>query len=352
MSKTKIVCTIGPSSDKPHILEGLMRAGMAVARLNFSHGTHTQHEARIRLIRRVAKKAKRRVAILQDLAGYRIRIGHFRGGRPVPMKKGQIMTLTTQVILGNPRLIPFDYNGLVTDIKKGSQIFIDDGNLVLEVVGHDRCFLKARVQVGGLLKERKGINIPAFNIDFTGLTAKDEADVRVGIKHQVDFIAQSFVRDAKDMMRIREIASTGHGECRLIAKIENHQGICNVDEIIRASEGVMVARGDMGVAVPIHEIPMIQKMIIRKCNKSRKFVITATQMLETMIDNLRPKRAEVSDVANAILDGSDYVMLSGETAAGRYPIETVEMMSRIIEFTEKTRTMKIDEKNYCRLFGY
>jgi pyruvate kinase len=352
MAKTKIICTIGPSSDKPSVLEGLMQAGMSVARLNFSHGTHAQHEARIRAIRKAAKKAKHRCAILQDLAGYRIRIGHFQGGRPVPMKKGQVMTLTTQNILGNSRLVPFDYNGLVTDIKKGSLIYIDDGNLVLEVTGHDRCFLKARVQIGGLLKERKGINIPAFNIAFTGLTAKDEADVRVGIKHRVDYIAQSFVRDAKDMLKIRELAATGHGTCRLIAKIENHQGICNIDEIVRVSDGVMVARGDMGVAVPIHEIPMIQKMIIKKCNKSRKFVITATQMLETMIDNQRPKRAEVSDVANAILDGSDYVMLSGETAAGLYPVETVQMMSRIIDFTEKTRTMKIDEKNYCRLFGF
>ena len=337
MNKTKIICTLGPSSSKEDVLKNLILAGMNVARLNFSHGTNKTHKQSIDIIRRLNKNRRNKTKILQDLEGYRIRVGLFKGPRKmIELVKGSIVTLVNTLETDKKDVIPFDYEGSLYDIKTGCHIFIDDGNIALKVKSRDRNGIKAEVIVPGILKEHKGINIPDINLKFEGLTSKDKNNLLFGIANKVDFIAQSFVRSKKDIISVREFINQHKFNCPLIAKIENRQGIENIDEILDVSDGIMIARGDMGVSLPIYEVPMIQKMIIKKCNKHKKFVITATQMLESMTEHLRPTRAEVSDVANAILDGSDYVMLSGETAVGKHPIEAVQMMSDIIRFTEKS----------------
>ncbi len=338
MAKTKIICTIGPSSDSITVLRNMMRSGMDVARLNFSHGTHAEHYRRIEAIRRLNGKYHRHVRILQDLEGYRIRIGLLKDAKPIALKKKQVVCLTNKEACRGEGAIPFDYRGSLKEIKVGNSIFIDDGTIALAVKRVTAQYVSAEVVVGGILKEHKGINMPEVNFRFKGLTDKDRTDARFGLDNKVDFIAQSFVRDKKDMLHLRRLVEgAGHPGCRIIAKIENRQGIANIDEILEVSDGIMIARGDMGVSVPVYEVPMIQKYIIRKCNLRKKFVITATQMLESMTEHPRPSRAEVTDVANAILDGSDYVMLSGETAAGSYPVEAVRMMDQVIKFTEAHR---------------
>lgn len=334
MVKTKIICTLGPSSESYTILRKIMSAGMDVARLNLSHGSHGEHRARIDIIRALNKKYRRRVKILLDLEGYRLRIGRFRGVREVELKKGH------KVILGeSPRgyaggVIPFDYKDSLRGLKKGSFIYIDDGNIALRVIRMSGDKITAEVVVPGVLKENKGVNIPGASFIFNDITAKDKRDIMFGLKNGVDYIAQSFVRRKKDILDIRKFIGRTGGGCRLIAKIENREGIRNIEEIIDVSDGVMIARGDMGVSLPIYEVPMVQKMIIKKCNRKKKPVITATQMLESMTERIRPTRAEVSDVANAILDGTDYLMLSGETAVGAHPVASVKMMNDIIKFTE------------------
>lgn len=341
MSRTKIICTLGPSSSKEDVLKKLILAGMNMARLNFSHGTHKIHKKSIDIIRRLNKNRRNKIKILQDLEGYRIRVGQFKGPRKmVELVKGSIVTLVNTLETDKKDVIPFDYEGSLYDIKTGCHIFIDDGNITLKVNSRDKNSIRAEVIVPGILKEHKGINIPDINLKFEGLTVKDKNNLLFGIANKVDFIAQSFVRSKKDIISVREFINQHKFNCPLIAKIENRQGIKNIDEIMEVSDGIMIARGDMGVSLPIYEVPIMQKMIIKKCNKHKKFVITATQMLESMTEHLRPTRAEVSDVANAILDGSDYVMLSGETAVGKHPIEAVRMMSDIIKFTEKSQKRK------------
>ncbi len=336
MVKAKIICTIGPSSSRETVLRKMMLAGMDVARLNFSHSNHLEHQQRIESIRGLNKKYRRHIRILQDLEGYRIRIGKFKGPSAVELKKKEIVTLTNEEILGDAKVISFDYAGNLKDIKTGVRIYIDDGNIELFVKKSSSKFLKAEVIIPGILKENKGINMPGINLNFKGLTPKDKEDIEFGIRNKVDFLAQSFVRDKFDILPIRKLIRGRLNNCKIIAKIENRQGIKNIDEIIDVSDGIMIARGDMGVSIPIYEIPIVQKQIIKKCNSAKKFVITATQMLESMTENLRPTRAEVTDVANAVLDGSDYLMLSGETAAGKHPVEAVGMMNRIIKFTENS----------------
>jgi pyruvate kinase len=250
------------------------------------------------------------------------------------LKKGRIVWLTPQNIKGSHEIIPFDYRGPLSSIKNGCQIFIDDGNIALEVIGRSKNRLRARVISGGLLKEHKGVNIPEAKLEFGRIGLKDVEDISFCEAHGVEYIAQSFVRTGRDILDVRKSLKPG-SRCRVIAKIENREGIKNIDEIIKASDGIMIARGDMGVSLPIYEIPFIQKMIIKKCNRAGKFVITATQMLESMTENLRPTRAEVTDVANAIIDGTDYVMLSAESAVGKYPVEAVAMMNNVIKFTER-----------------
>jgi len=342
MPKTKIICTLGPASSKENVLIKMMGAGMGVARLNFSHSTLKVHSAKIRLIRKLNKKYHLNVKLLGDLEGYRIRVGRLRVGHGIKVNKGQIVWLTQENILGEANLIPFDYTDSLNKIKKGQHIYIDDGNIALLVLDCEKNRVKTRVVIPGLIKERKGINMPDIKLSFQGLTVKDKESIRFCMENKIDYIAQSFVRSKDDILIIREYLKNYPYKYRIIAKIENREGIKNIDEIIKVCDGIMVARGDLGVSIPIYEVPVVQKEIIRKCNRAKKFVITATQMLESMTENRIPERAEVSDVANAILDGSDYVMLSAETAVGKYPVESVEMMSGIIKFTE-THTKAISQ---------
>lgn len=332
MVKTKIICTVGPASSSYSILRRMMLFGMDIVRLNFSHGKPQELLHRIGLIRILNAKYRRRIKLLGDLQGHRIRVGGLVA--PFLLKKGRVVWLTQQNIKGSHEIIPFDYQGPLSSIKNGRQIFIDDGNIALEVIGRAKNSLKAKVIVGALLKEHKGVNIPEARLEFGGISQKDIQDISFCEEHGVEYIAQSFVRTKKDILDVRKMLKSG-SSCKIIAKIENREGIKNIDEIITASDGIMIARGDMGVSLPIYEIPVIQKMIIKKCNRAGKFVITATQMLESMTENLRPTRAEVTDVANAIIDGTDFVMLSAESAVGKYPVETVAMMNNIIKFTEK-----------------
>ncbi|OGS20250.1 MAG: pyruvate kinase [Elusimicrobia bacterium RIFOXYA2_FULL_40_6] len=337
MIKTKIICTIGPASDPITVLKKMMYSGMVVARLNFSHGSRVEHMKRIKNIRILNKKYRRHIRILQDLEGFRIRVGKLKSGLEVKRKSTVYLTNADPSSIG---MIPFDYAGELSDISEGSRIFIDDGNIALQVKRNTGKYFAATVLIPGIIKEHKGINIPDVVLPFKGLTAKDVSDIEFGAEQGVDYIAQSFVRNKQDILNVRKELERNNYHGKLIAKIENRDGINNIDEILKVSDGIMIARGDMGVSIPIYEVPAVQKMIIRKCNRAGKPVITATQMLESMTENIRPTRAEVSDVANAVLDGSNYVMLSGETAVGKYPVETVDMMSRTISFTE--------QKIHCR----
>jgi pyruvate kinase len=334
MVKTKIICTLGPASISQTVLRKMMFCGMDVARLNFSHGNHKECLSRIVSIRGLNKKYRRHIKLLGDLEGYRIRVGRFKDARPITLKKRQVLWLTKANISGELGVIPFDYHGSLDVIKRGQYIYIDDGNIALIVKGCSREALKTEVLKPGILKERKGMNMPGAKLVFKGLTEKDRQDICFSLENRLDFIAQSFVRNRNDILKIRELVKDSLPECKIIAKIENREGIRNIDEILNVSDGIMIARGDMGISVPIYEIPVIQKEIIKKCNLKGKFVITATQMLESMTEHSIPTRAEVTDVANAIIDGSDYLMLSAETASGNYPAEAVDMMNKIIKFTE------------------
>lgn len=335
MPKTKIIATLGPASNSATVIRKMMFAGLDVVRLNFSHGSHQEHKTRLDIVREQNRKYHRRIRILQDLQGNRIRIGLLKRHLPIELKKRQTTWLTQENIIGEGNLIPFDYAGPLSDIKTGEYIYIDDGNIALVVKERRKRMLKAQVVVEGFLKENKGVNIPGARLRFPEITEEDKIDIQFGMKNRVDYIAQSFVRNRKDVLAVKERISQGLPDCLVIAKIECRQGIRNIDEIIAVSDGIMIARGDLGISLPIYEIPVIQKQIIKKANRAKKFVITATQMLESMTENLTPTRAEVSDVANAILDGTDYLMLSGETAVGQHPVEAVNMMNKIIQFTEK-----------------
>ncbi len=335
MSKVKIICTLGPASEGAGVLTRMMQAGMDVVRLNFSHGSLEEHLAHIQTVRQINKKYRRHIRILGDLEGYRIRIGKLKGGIPLALNKGQKVHLTAQDVEGAAGVIPFDYTGPLQGIKKGQAIFIDDGNIALEADGVDKNRLQAHVVVGGILKEHKGVNMPGLKLAFKGLTAKDKVNITFCLAHGVDFIAQSFVRDQQDILALKKFIGKHDHPPALIAKIENRDGIRNIDRIMAVTDGIMIARGDMGVSLPVYEVPMIQKAIIRKCNQAGVFVITATQMLESMTHNRLPTRAEVSDVANAILDGTDFVMLSAESAVGHDPVGCVAMMEHVIRFTEE-----------------
>jgi pyruvate kinase len=331
MAKTKIICTYGPSMAAEKIVRKMMLAGLDVIRFNFSHSSPEAVKPRLELIRNINRKTRRHIRLLGDLEGHRIRIGAL--DQPVELKKREYLWLTAQNTGAQQNRIPFDYQGPLEPIKAGQHVFIDDGNIVLQVTGRDQNSLKTRVIVGGLLKPHKGVNIPDAKLEFVRMEQKDIEDILFCRDQAFDFIAQSFVRSRQDILDVREKLGPG-ARCRIIAKIETREGIKNIDSIIEVSDGIMIARGDMGVSIPVYEIPVVQKMIIRKCNRAGKFVITATQMLESMTENPRPTRAEVTDVANAIIDGSDYVMLSAESAVGKYPVETVTLMNQIIRYTE------------------
>jgi pyruvate kinase len=336
MPKTKIIATLGPVSSNYTVLRKMFTAGLDVVRLNFSHGSHKQHLNLIELVRGLNRKYKRHIWIMQDLEGLRIRVGRFKGAKTRFLKNRTVVWLTNDAEACGPRTIPFDYKGDLDRLKPKQLIYIDDGNLVLRIKSTSVNSIKAVVVEGGVLKERKGVNIPDVDLGFDGITEKDKKDIEFGIKHRVDYIALSFVRDENDIRQAAELIKPRLPDCRLVAKIENRQAIENIDGIIEAADGIMIARGDMGVAIPIYEVPIIQKRIIKKSNAAGKFVITATQMLEHMTEHSKPTRAEVTDVANAIIDGTDFVMLSAETAVGRFPYQSVLMMNEIIKFTEKS----------------
>ena len=310
----------------------MIAAGMDTARLNFSHGSPPELLPKIETLGSLNAEHSRHINILGDLQGHRIRIGKLLDN--ILLKKNQMLKICQSKITGNDDMIPFDYKGPLSSIEKGQKIFIDDGHIALEVKGKTESSLQTKVISGGILKENKGVNMPGAKLDFGQISEKDKKDIAFCKKHNFEFIAQSFVRNKKDIMEVKDLLGP-ESNCRIIAKIENREGIKNIDEIINVSDGIMIARGDMGVSLPIYEIPIIQKMIIKKCNLAGKFVITATEMLDSMGENPRPTRAEVTDVANAIIDGTDFLMLSAETAIGKYPVETVKMMRDIINFTEK-----------------
>ena len=335
MPVTKIIATLGPASSNYTVLCKMFTAGLDVVRLNCSHGSLKKHLESIELVRRINKKYRRHIRIMLDLEGFRIRIGRFKGPKEKFLKNRTVVWLTNDSEAHGPKTIPFDYKGDLGRIKPNQLIYIDDGNLILRVKSTSANSIKTVVVEGGILKERKGINIPDVDLEFEGITEKDKKGIEFGIKHRVDYIALSFVRHENDVRKAAELIKPGLPDCGIVAKIENKQAIKNIDRIIDAADGIMVARGDMGVAVPIYEVPIIQKRIIKKCNAAGKFVITATQMLEHMTEHSRPTRAEVTDVANAIMDGTDFVMLSAETAIGLFPHQSVLMMNEIIKFTEK-----------------
>jgi pyruvate kinase len=336
MPKTKIIATLGPVSSNYTVLRKMFTAGLDVVRLNFSHGSHKQHLNLIEIVRGLNRKYRRHIRIMQDLEGLRIRVGRFKGAKTRFLKNRTVVWLTNDAEACGPRTIPFDYKGDLGRLKPKQLIYIDDGNLILRIKSTSVNSIKAVVVEGGVLKERKGVNIPDVYLGFDGITEKDKKDIEFGIKHAVDYIALSFVRDENDIRQAAELIKPGLPKCQLVAKIENRQAIENIDGIIEAADGIMIARGDMGVAIPIYEVPIIQKRIIKKSNAAGKFVITATQMLEHMTEHSKPTRAEVTDVANAIIDGTNFVMLSAETAVGRFPYQSVLMMNEIIKFTEKS----------------
>ena len=340
MVRTKIICTLGPASSSETAVRKMTMAGMDVVRLNCSHGRMSDHSMRIKVVRRINKKYRRRVRILLDLEGPRTRIGSLKDHKPIFLKKRQVIWLAQKESQEEKKIIPFDYEGPLSSIKGAKFIYIDDGNIVLKIKKIERKKIKTEVFVGGLLKEHKGINIPSARFKFSSMTEKDRRDISFGLEQGVDYIAQSFVRSKRDVEDVKNRVRSKLPSCKVISKIENRDGIRNIDEIINVSDGIMIARGDMGVSVPIYQIPIIQKTIIKKCNKKRKFVITATEMLENMVEHIRPTRAEVTDVANAIIDGTDFVMLSAETAVGKFPIESVKMMNDIIKFTEHNFTFQ------------
>ncbi|MBZ4653863.1 MAG: pyruvate kinase [Peptococcaceae bacterium] len=328
MRKTKIICTIGPASEQVPVLKELLKSGMNVARLNFSHGSHDEHRQRIMNIRQASKELGIPVAIMLDTKGPEIRTGLLEQGK-IELKAGEEIILTTEEIMGTAKRISISYPGLPGDVSEGVQILLDDGLIALRVKKVEGTEIHCVIENGGELGNRKGVNVPGVQINLPAMTQKDIDDITFGVQENVDFIAASFIRSASDVLAIRKLLEDLGADIDIISKIENHQGVMNLDEIIQVSDGIMVARGDLGVEIPAEEVPLVQKTMIEKCNIAGKPVITATQMLDSMIRNPRPTRAEASDVANAIFDGSDAIMLSGETAAGKYPLLAVQTMSRI-----------------------
>lgn len=351
MKRTKIVCTMGPNTDNREIMKQLALNGMDVARFNFSHGDYEEHKNRLAVLESVREELDLPIAALLDTKGPEIRTGKLKDGKKVTLKAGETYVLTTEEIIGDEKRGYINYAGLPEDVKPGNRILVDDGLIELEVTAVEGPEITCRIINGGELGEKKGVNVPNVKIKLPALTDKDKEDILFGIREGFDFVAASFVRNAEAVREIRQILEENGSTMQIISKIENAEGLENIDAIIEASDGIMVARGDMGVEIPAEKVPHVQKMLIRKCNEACKVVITATQMLDSMIRNPRPTRAEVTDVANAVYDGTDAVMLSGETAMGQYPVEAVRMMSQIVEDTEKYldsnayQKRRVSEKN-------
>src|SRR5215471_5233125 len=335
---SKIVCTIGPASRDPRILKKLLHAGMDVARLNFSHGRHAEHLATMQTLRTTAQKLGKTITILADLQGPKIRTGALAGGVPVLLRAGQEFTITTARILGDSTRVNTTFLPLPREVHRGDRVLLSDGLIELRVEKISGQQVICRVINGGALGEHKGINLPGVKLRVPALTAKDKADLKFALAHAVDYIAVSFVRRPEDVLLAKSLIRRAHKDTPVIAKLEKPEAIENLEEILRVSDGVMVARGDLGVEMSPERVPVVQKEIIARAREFRRPVITATQMLESMTQNPRPTRAEASDVANAIFDGSDAVMLSAETASGKYPVESVQMMARIICEAEESIT--------------
>ncbi len=334
MRRTKIVCTIGPASESEEMLGELMKAGMNVARFNFSHGTHEEHKAKFGRVLKVSGELGMSIATMLDTKGPEIRLRNFENGK-VQLIPGQMFTLTTEDILGNEKRASITYKNLKNDVKQGTKVLIDDGKIEMEVskiVGEE---ILCTVKNGGVVSNHKGINVPGARLSMPYISDVDREDILFGIQMGFDFIAASFVRTKEDILDIKQILEENKSPMKIIAKIESVQGLQNLEEILSVSDGIMVARGDMGVELPLEEVPVIQKRMIKMAVAEGKHVITATQMLESMIQNPRPTRAETNDVANAIYDGTTAIMLSGESAAGKYPVEAVRTMARIAERTEQ-----------------
>lgn len=334
MRKTKIICTLGPATDDENVLRQMILAGMNVARINFSHGDYESHQKRIDTFKKIRDEMGRPVALLLDTKGPEVRIKTFKNGK-VELNNGQQFVLTTDEVEGDETKVSVTYKKLPSNLNEGNIILLDDGKLEFVVEKTEANNVVCRVVTGGVLSDRKSLNFPGVDLYMPYMDETDKADLLFGIKNDVDYVAASFVRRADDVVLMRKFLDENKGnDIEIIAKIENRDGVNNADEIIQASSGIMVARGDMGIEIDFEELPSIQKMLIKKCYSAGKRVITATQMLESMINNPRPTRAETSDVANAVYDGTSAVMLSGETAVGKYPVETVKTMSRIAKQTE------------------
>ncbi len=333
--KTKIICTIGPSSEDEETLKKLMLAGMNVARLNFSHGSHSEQKEKLERIKKVREELRLPVAALLDTKGPEIRLRDFKDGK-VNLVAGQTFTLTTRAVEGTEEIVSISYKNLPNDVEIGTHILIDDGLIEMEVVELNDTDIVCKVDNGGPVSNKKGVNVPNVDLSMEYISPKDYKDIVFAIQEDFDFIAASFVRSADDVRAIKDIlVDHGKHDIQIIAKIENMQGFNNIDEIINVADGIMVARGDLGVEVPMEDVPIMQKMIIKKAYEAGKIVVTATQMLDSMMHHPRPTRAEVTDVANAVYDGTSAIMLSGETAAGAYPVEAVQTMARIAARTEK-----------------
>ena len=361
MKKTKIICTMGPNTNDKKLMKDMAIAGMDVARFNFSHGDYEEHLGRLNILREVREETGKQVAALLDTKGPEIRTGVLEGGQKVTLVAGNEYTLTINECVGNDKKGFINYSGLNEDVKAGDKILIDDGLIELEVISVDACDIHTKIINGGELGERKGVNVPGVSIRLPALTDKDIEDVKFACDNGFDFIAASFIRNGDAVRQIKAILNEKGSNIQIISKIENQEGIENMDDIIAASDGIMVARGDMGVEIDAAKLPFIQKKIIEKCSVAGKPVITATQMLDSMIRNPRPTRAEVSDVANAIYDGTDAIMLSGESAMGKYPLEALKMMVKIAKETEihldhalyrGRKVNKMDKKNISNQVGY
>lgn len=339
LKKTKIVCTLGPSSNTPEIIEKMIKAGMNVARFNFSHGSHEEHKQRIDMVRAASQKLGIPVALLLDTKGPEIRLGKFKNGS-IMMEAGKDFTLTARDIEGDETIASMNYKELPQDVKAGDHILLSDGLVNLEVVSVDGEDIHTKILNSGKMSDRKRVAVPGIAINLPAVSETDAADIEFGCRMNMDWIAASFIQRGKDVLTIRKILEKHDSHMKIISKIECQAAVNNIDDIIKMSDGIMVARGDLGVEVPAEEVPMLQKVLIHKCQAAGKPVITATQMLESMCNNPRPTRAETSDVANAILDGTDAIMLSGETAGGLYPVEAVETMARVATFTESNFTPK------------
>ena len=352
MRKTKIICTLGPSTDRNDVLRELVLAGMDVARFNFSHADHEEHLGRLKKLEELRQELHVPVATLLDTKGPEIRIGTFKEDKKIQLNEGQTFTLTTNPIEGDENQVSISYPNLIYDIEVGTTVLIDDGLIEMYVTDMTPTDIICKVKNGGIISSRKGVNVPGIHLTMPYISDKDRSDILFAIEHDYDYIAASFVRSAEDVEDIRKILKKYKSQTKIIAKIENLQGIQNIDSIIEAADGIMIARGDMGVEIPYEDVPVLQKEIIKKVYNSGKQVITATQMLDSMIKNPRPTRAEATDVANAIYDGTSAIMLSGETANGKYPVEALKTMIKIAVRTEADidykKRFRMRDDRYCK----